>query len=276
MNDSGHAWIWNGNRFVPSTGVPVADRGFRFGMSIFESLAIRSGQVEFLEAHLERLEAACRQCEWNVEKKALLHAAEWLEKIPSPSFARIYVTAGDGGPNDPVKAPRVFIFAEPREIQLPSAYRVIVYPTPVVPLFAGLKTGNYWSNLAALNWAKSDGFDEALIFNQDGALISASQANVFAVLDGNLVTPHLSSGARKGVVRDWVIQHYPVGKVMQRTLRWSDLDKVTECFLTSSWMGVVPVESLDTRPLSTKLSEALRANFFSEVMAEFSAEELLP
>jgi branched-subunit amino acid aminotransferase/4-amino-4-deoxychorismate lyase len=276
MNDHSSAWIWNGKEYTPALGVPVSDRGFRYGMSIFESIAVRSGEVEFLDEHLERIRVACEQCEWPVDFRALRLAGEFLGGIPSPSFARIYVTAGDGGVSDPVHEPRIYIFSEARVVRLPKAYRAIVYPTPIVPLMGGLKTGNYWANLTALNWAKSDGFDEALIFNQDGELVSSCQANVFAVLDGALVTPHLSTGARNGVVRDWVIQHYPPGKVIQRVLRWSDLDKVSECFLTNSWMGVIPVESLDTRPLNTALSEALRANFFSEVMAEFSAEEMLP
>jgi branched-subunit amino acid aminotransferase/4-amino-4-deoxychorismate lyase len=89
-------------------------------------------------------------------------------------------------------------------------------------------------------------------------------ANVFAVFEGELVTPHPSTGARPGLIREWVMQRYTGSKIVQRALTWGDLDRVTECFLTSSWNGVVPVTSLDARPLQTTVAEALKAEFWAE------------
>ena len=261
MLDSSQPYAWNGRNFIPCAGIPVTDRGFRYGMSIFESIAIRNGRVEFLDAHLARLEAACRQCSWPVYSAAFARAGEWLADVPSPAFARIYVTAGDGSPATPVRTPRVFLFAEPREGGFPVPYRVAVRPEPHVPVLGGLKTGNYWANLEALAWARNGGFDEALLFNPDGLLVSACMANVFVMLDGEWTTPHPASGTRPGVVRGWVMGHYTPGTIVQRALTVHDLDKVTECFLTNSWMGVLPVVSLDTRPLRMLVGEALRAEF---------------
>ena len=265
MLDSTAPCVWNGRDFVPCSGIPVTDRGFRYGMSLFESVAVRNGRIEFLEAHLARLEAACRQCGWSVYSAAFARAGEWLRQLPGPAFARIYVTAGDGSPATPVKSPRVFLFAEPRTAALPVNYRVAVHPAHHVPLLGGLKTANYWANLDALGWAQKGGFDEALLFNPDGALISACMANVFMLLGGEWVTTHPAAGARPGVIREWVMQHYSPGKIVQRALTLSELDKVTECFLTNSWIGVLPVASLDMRPLQTTVSAALRAEFMEEL-----------
>ena len=236
-------------------------------MSLFESFAVRNGRVEFLGAHLDRLEAACRQCGWPVYSAAFLRAGEFLRALPAPAFARLYVTAGDGSPVMPVKTPRVLLLAEPRSPSLPAAYRVAAHSTPHVPVLGGLKTGNYWANLEALAWARHGGFDEALLFNPDVALISACMANVFVMLGGEWVTPHPATGARPGVIREWVMQRYSPGKIVQRALTLHDLDKATECFLTSSWMGVLPVASLDTRPLGITVAEALRAEFLEEMAA---------
>lgn len=243
----------------------MTDRGFRYGMSLFESLAIRRDKVEFLAGHLARLETACRQCGWPLAPSLLIRAGELLHGLlPGPTFARIYVTAGDGAPTAPVEAPRIFILTEPRTVNPRETCRVALRPAPHVPLLGGLKTANYWANLESLAWAHKDGFDEALLFNTDGALVSACMGNVFAMFEGELVTPHPSTGARAGLVREWVMQRFTGCKIVQRALTWGDLDQVSECFLTSSWKGIVPVVSLDARPLQTNVAEALRAEFWSE------------
>ena len=252
--------IWNGSEFVPCDGIPVSDRGFRYGMALFESLAVRGGKAEFFDAHIARLEAACRRCGWPVDPVALSRAVQWLEAMPGPVFARIYVTAGEGGPAAPVTAPRVVLFAEPRSATSIQPLRLRIHPDPFLPLLGGLKTANYWANAEALRAARAAGFDEALLFNPQGVLISACMANVFVELDGQWVTPPMSSGARAGVVREWVMQRCDV---RERLLAPSDLEKSAACFLTSCWAGVTPVAALEGRELDTRFAETLRAGFFS-------------
>ena len=260
MPPAAQNFIWNATAFVPCNGIPASDRGFRYGMALFESLAVRDGRVEFLDAHLARLASACRQCAWPFDSAVLACAAEELRQVPGPAFARIYVTAGEGGPADPVTAPRVVLLAEPRSAPSPEPCRVTLHSEPFLPLFGGLKTANYWANLAALQMAHAAGCDEALLFNPRGELVSACMANVFVEWEGQLVTPPIASGARAGVVREWVMGRRTV---VERTLTRADLAGITGCFLTSSWMGVRPVVALEGRPLQTASAEALRAEFFN-------------
>jgi len=257
---SKHALLWNGSAFIPCASVPLTDRGFRYGLALFESLAIRNGRAEFLDAHLARLEAAALQCGWPLDPVILARAGEALSQLGSPAFARIYVTAGDGAPTAPVTQPRVFLFAEPREAPAAQAIAVRTHPEPFLPVLGGLKTANYWANIAALQTAQAAGCDEALLFNPREELVSACMANVFVALDGQLVTPPLSSGARAGVTREWVMQRRAVS---ERIITREDLQHATHCFLTSCWAGVKPVAVLDGQPLETGPAETLRAEFFS-------------
>jgi len=259
MNAS-QSWIWNGDAFVPCGGIPASDRGFRYGMALFESLAVRGGRVEFLEAHLIRLEAACRRCGWTVDPIALSQAGEGFSQISGPSFARIYVTAGPGGPTAPVTSPRILLFAEPRTAPTEEPIRVAIHPEPFAPLLGGLKTANYWANILALQSALAAGCDEALLFNSHGELISACMANVFVEMEGQWITPPLASGARAGVVREWVMQRR---EIAERTLSREDLHHASACFLTNCWSGVTPVAMLDGRPLPTSFAETLRTEFFT-------------
>ena len=255
--------IWNGAAFIPCPGVPVSDRGLRYGMALFESLAVRGGKVEFLAAHLLRLEAACRQLGWPVEHAALARAGEQLGQMAGPAFARIYVTAGDGAPLAPVAAPRVLLFAEPRAEAPAQRLRVGGHAAPFLPVLGGLKTANYWANIAALEAARAAGQDEALLFNSHGELISGCMANVFVELDGAWVTPPTACGARAGVVRGWVLRRSPV---VERPITRDEVRRATACFLTSCWAGIAPVATLDGAPLDTAFAEALRAEFFTATL----------
>ena len=52
-------WQWNDDRFLSVAGVPFTDRGFRYGMSVFESIVIHNGRPVFLREHLNRLALSC-------------------------------------------------------------------------------------------------------------------------------------------------------------------------------------------------------------------------
>lgn len=263
MSASPISFLWTGLGFEPCASIPLTDRGFRYGMAFFESIAVRGGGVEFLEGHLSRLEAACRECGWAVDGGVVRKAGEPLEQLAhsssGPLFSRIYVSAGDGGPADPVTAPRVFVFAEPRALPVARALRVRLHSSPFIPVLGGLKTANYWPNAEALRQARQAGVDEALLCNPCGELVSACMANVFVELDGKWVTPPTGCGARAGVTRDWVMQRRGI---IERPLRHEALSRVTACFLTSCWQGPVPVSHLEGRALGTNFAEALREEFF--------------
>lgn len=260
MNSSTlRTWAWTGATFEPATGVPFTDRGFRYGMAIFESIAIRRG-AEFLDEHIARLQLAAVKCGWPVDIDALAGAAALIQELPAPSFARIYITAGDGAPAAPVTFPRVFLLSEPRSSDLPNNYRVTLHPAPFLPAKPGIKTANYWPNIDAYTQARAYGCDEALLFNAAGELVSASMANVFAFIGGELITPPLSTGARPGVVREWVMRRQ---QVSERIISAGDLATASELILTSSWIGIMPVRALNDRPLTTRISENLRSEFFA-------------
>lgn len=247
------SWTWSDNAFVPCDAAPLSDRGFRYGMSVFESLPVRNGGPVFLRDHLDRLRKACRQTGFTVENEALHNCGDVLRRSVD-GFARIYVTAGDGAVTAAFENCRVFIFVEPRE---PVAGRVYhrgydlgISPEPHQPIFGGLKTANYWANLGAFRRGVARQKNEILLFNPRGELISACMANVFLVSDGRKIqTPSLESGARNGVVREWILQ---CREVEQRTLTREDVEKADEIFLTSSWLGVMPGASLETKPLATQ------------------------
>jgi branched-subunit amino acid aminotransferase/4-amino-4-deoxychorismate lyase len=239
-------WVWNGREFAAVDSVPLTDRGFRYGMSLFESIAVEDGVVEFWSEHLQRLMTVCIERDFFVDEGALREAEGVLQSAGHNGFGRIYVTAGDGGPAAPIEAPRVFVFLDERERTRDESWTLGFHEDTWQPLFAGLKTGNYWPNCDALASARRRGFEEALLFNDHAELVSACCANVFLVIDEQILTPSRGSGCRLGVVREWVIKRR---KVEERRIRREDVLKADEIFLTNSWMGVMPIATLEGRPL---------------------------
>lgn len=240
------SWRWNGKKFVEAKSIPLTDRGFRYGMSLFESLRVTNGQPEFFEKHLTRLFSACAEMDFNVSETVIRRAEPLLAAAGMDGFARIYVTAGDGGPATTPDHPRIFIFIEERAQTEDESFEVTISDDSYRPMFGGLKTANYWFNTVTLAQAHKHGFDEALLFNDFAELVSACCANVFVVRDDRISTPPRSSGARQGVIREWVIARR---KVEERRLRREDVVNADEIFLTNSWLGVMPVATVEGRPL---------------------------
>jgi branched-chain amino acid aminotransferase len=244
------AWRWNGAAFEPCDSVPLTDRGFRYGMSVFESFRVAHGRAEFFDKHLRRLVGACGEREFSASESALAAAEETFANSGIEGFARIYVTAGDGPPSAAAAEPRILLFLEEREApDEDAAYELTIHEESYHAPFGGLKTANYWFNADALARARRKKFDEALLFNDRAELVSACMANVFIERDGKLLTPPRSSGARQGVTREWVIARR---KCEERRLRREDLLAADEIFLTNSWLGVMPVATLEGRPLGPR------------------------
>ena len=254
MNRSCANWLWNGLQFEPAAGLPFSDRGVRYGMSVFETLRVREGLAEFWAAHWERLQAALQTCGFMAPEGA-------LEAIPGlfpwgkrEGVARVYVTAGDGGPADPVTNARVAVLFEERPGLMADSYSIVVDGEPHLPPFGGLKTANYWKNAESLRAALAGGANEALLFNPAGALIGACMANVFVKTGGEWTTPSLACGARAGVVRAWARQALSARESLLDAALVMEAEAI---FLTSSWLGVMPVERIGGRKLTPLPEEVL-------------------
>jgi branched-subunit amino acid aminotransferase/4-amino-4-deoxychorismate lyase len=193
------------------------------------------------------LYTACVERDFPLEERALEAVPALLANLAG--FARVYVTAGDGGPAELIKASRVFVTIELRDPRLDESWEIGICEEPWTPVFPGLKTANYWRHCDALTTARQRGFAETLLFNDHAELASACCANVFLVHGETILTPGRSSGCRAGVVREWVMKRRPV---QERRLRREDVVNADEIFLTNSWIGVMPVATLEGRPLGPR------------------------
>jgi branched-chain amino acid aminotransferase len=92
---------------------------------------------------------------------------------------------------------------------------------------------------------------EALMLNDAGHVAECSGDNVFIVRGGKLETPPSSAGSLNGITRGAVIEL--AGKmgiaVSEPNLTRYDVMTADECFLTGTAAEIVPVATLDARPI---------------------------
>jgi branched-chain amino acid aminotransferase len=103
---------------------------------------------------------------------------------------------------------------------------------------AGLKTTSYAENVVALHAAHDAGADEALFCDTRGNVCEGTGTNIFAVIDGELVTPPLTTGCLAGVTRHVVIDAYGATEAL---FSLDDLRGATEVFVTSTTREVQAV-----------------------------------
>jgi 4-amino-4-deoxychorismate lyase len=89
------------------------------------------------------------------------------------------------------------------------------------------------------------------MLDEDDAAVCATGANLFAVLDGALVTPDLSTAGVAGVMRRTVMEIAPrCGlTVSVRRIACDELARASELMLSSSLIGLWRVRRLDARAL---------------------------
>ena len=123
---------------------------------------------------------------------------------------------------------------------------------------AQAKTLNYLNNLLAKQEAAERDAFEGLMLTTGGHLAECSMSNVFFIKDRILYTPSLACGVLPGITREVVLEVAPTLGLQPREGRYrpESLYEADECFLTSSGVGILPVETIDGRPFPKRAAHS--------------------
>jgi 4-amino-4-deoxychorismate lyase len=255
---------------APSTTVSAFDRGLSYGDGLFETIRFVRGVAPLWERHMARLQEGCLRLRmpWP-DAKTLLHEAGVVIDGVEHAVVRITVTRGVGERG----------YAPPH---MPTPTRIVAgFEVPVMggdtyatglkvrwcetrlatqPLLAGLKHLNRLEQvLARAEWS-DPAIGEGLLCDADGQLISGTMTNLFAVLDGVLVTPALHRCGVAGVARAEILAHRPDTQV--RDMHPAELIDASELFLSSSVRGILPVQAVgDTVYVPGPVTRALQQHW---------------
>jgi branched-chain amino acid aminotransferase len=237
--------------------IDIFDHGFIVGDGVFETIALRHGNVFALTRHVARLVRSAVRLGLPRPDPDVVRRAVEATVAANPYVVwgalRVTYTSGRGTLGSGRTASTATLVVGAREIPpFDGLAEVITVPWPRNERGAltGIKTTSYAENALALADAHRQGATEAIFGNTKGNLCEGSGTNVFVVINGQLVTPPLSAGCLAGITRGLVMDNCGLD-VEQRDVPLEVLYMSDEAFLTSTTRDVQPIRSVDGRGIAS-------------------------
>ena len=121
---------------------------------------------------------------------------------------------------------------------------------------------NYQNSRLALLQAKTDGYDDAIMLNQDGSVAEGPGYTLFLVTEDRPMTPSVTSNILEGVTRSTLLTLFPESlgvTVEQREIDRTELYVADEAFFAGTAAEVTPILSIDRRPVGEGVMGPLTA-----------------
>ncbi len=233
--------------------ISVLDRGFLFGDGVYEVMPVYKGHFFSFKAHIERLNHSLKR----VSIDLLRTEKEWLTLLEPlidktrHQYIYLHLTRGVAPKRD---------HAFPVEVT-PTVFAMCSDIVPFTKVASGVKAisldDSRWelcdvkattllANVLLRQQAIDKGCAEAILIKDDYVTEGAA-SNLFAVIDGVLVTPPKNSEILAGITRQVILEIAKLNNipVAEEKITFSALKTASEIWLTSSTREIVPVIELD-------------------------------
>jgi len=243
--------------------VSVLDRGFIFGDGIYEVVPAYARKPFRMDGHLARLERSLKA----IGIKLDMSRADW-EKLVRDMLARassddamvyIQVTRGVAKRDHafPASAPKPTVFCMVSPFKRPgAAAREQGYTTVSMPderwLHCEIKSVSLLGNVLAKQHAVEAGVDEVIQF-RDGFLSEGSSCNIWVVRSGTVLGPVRDNLILEGI-RYSLMEELARAEGIpfeSRRIPRQEVEQADELMLTSATKEVLPIVSLDGKPVGT-------------------------
>ncbi|MED0758918.1 branched-chain amino acid transaminase [Aneurinibacillus thermoaerophilus] len=243
--------------------IHVSSVAMKYGASVFEGIRgyWNEEQKELylfaLEQHLKRLLDSMNlmgmEHDYSVDK--LIFQVEEIVKanqLKQDCYIRVAASIEADGPLD---------------TRGPVLLNIAAFPQGRKPIQTGIKVSisswtrlsdnmmpprikcvaNYQNGRIALLLAKTDGYDNTILLNQNGKVAEAPTAAVFLVKNGVLTTPVVTDGILESITRRFLIEvarelNIPI---IERQIDRSECYLADEAFLCGTGAEILPIRSID-------------------------------
>jgi branched-chain amino acid aminotransferase len=245
--------------------VPVDDRGFLYGESVFTTLRCYKGRPFRLDRHVARLNASLRSpvvgIDYVLNEAAVRNDIARLVQLSGcpDAVVRLRVTRGQGaGPLPPHDCrPAALLTVDPLKLDESIYERGVKLIVSSVRRdahgeLAKHKLGSYFGSLLARRQAAEQGADEAVIRDTDDNWLECACSNLFVVAGGTLITPPTTQNLLPGIARETVLECAEALSIpiSEEPLTARIAERAEEAFITNSVQEVVPVAEADGQRLS--------------------------
>jgi branched-chain amino acid aminotransferase len=281
--------ILHNDRITPIEEIRLSpgQAGLLTGLGVFTTLRLYHGQPLRFDLHWLRMarDASRLGVPLCSDEPAVREAITRLASANGrqEGAVRLSFVKNSGGIwSPPADHPPTDLLAFTYELRAwPAVHRLRLQPMAIFAagVYAGAKMLSWAANTAILDRARADGFDDALLLNENGQLAECTSANIFLVRDDGVLTPPLSSGCLAGVTRELLFQIAPaVGtKIIERDLTPDDLSSAHECFISSTTREVAAVGHISPRwdfPAPAPVTLALEEGFKDYVELTIPASDV--
>ncbi len=240
----------------------VEDRGFQFGDSIYEVFKFAARRAIFLDEHYSRMDRGLHELEIRNPWRSETFGSTMRELVGRTEFSDgiVYIQVSRG------EAPRAHFYPDALEPTVIAYSRTFRFPDAAkkqggIRMITArdlrwkqchVKSVNLLANAIAKKQAQRAGAEEALLLDE-GLVREGASASFFGVRRGRVITHPLDEHILPGVVRDRVIALAIGGRIRvdERPLREAEIVDLDEAFITSTTMGVMPVSTIDGRPVGS-------------------------
>lgn len=258
-----HPVIYLNKSMVEATKARVApvSSAMLYGRGVFTTVSVYNSQPFRWSKHWQRLTAHAQKLDVDHTGCTEKNVGDAMRKLIAVNHvkegrARVIMLARSGRDIWKTKTPGakktdlLIMTGESQKVSQDGlSLAVSPYRVNTVSPLAGIKSLNYLDHVLSWEEAQSRDFDEAVVLNERGEIVSATTSNLFWARDGTMHTPALSTGAMAGITRECVIEI--AGKnfipLLEGIYDMGDLTDADEIFLTSSSLGVAPVTTFDFR-----------------------------
>jgi D-alanine transaminase len=255
-----HVYL-NGS-FLPieDARISVMDRGFLFGDSIYEVIPVYNGRLFRMRHHLERLQNGLQAIgmdnpipeeEWHkilnrlIQQNPNLDQSIYLQVTRGPAEKRDHTLP------DTIQ-PTVFAMATPiADEPLDNSGISAVTLDDIRWRLCNIKATTLLANVLLKQQAKEANAVEAILI-RDGEAMEGAASNLFIVSNEELITPPKSNFLLPGITRDLILELATKNGIsyVERSIKEEELETAEEVWLTSSSKEIMPVVSLNNKPVA--------------------------
>jgi 4-amino-4-deoxychorismate lyase len=230
------------------------------GEAVFETMRVYRGRPFRLDAHLERLAVSAAGLDL-----ALPHGLEELAARAvgtagaGDAVLRLICTRGIEGDFASTAFAIVSEVPSDYELERRRGLRLVLLTMAVDPLvraaspwlLPGVKSTSYAVNMAAQRQARRMGADDAVFVGLGGELLEGPTANLWWRVGDTLYTPSLELGILAGITRLTLLELAADSgyRVVEGVFTAEDLAGAEEAFTSSSTREIMPVATVDGRPV---------------------------
>ncbi len=233
---------YNGREIAKDTiELNISEPGLLYGATVFTTLRTDRLSPIVAELHYQRLRSSIIDLAWF-----------------QPNWAQLQQGVSALAPKFPVL--RITIFPDGRELitgrDLPPQLAIWKTQGVTVTIADGQysrsypqhKTGNYLAPWLALQQARRQDIQEAILTTDRGDWLETTTGNLWGYLDGCWYTPPLSSGILPGVMRSAILTHLQQQQIPVIETAWnSDWVKGLEAIgYSNSVIHLIPIHTVLT------------------------------